>query len=162
MTPEYQKVLETSLAEQAAGNQGNWLSGVACLPPGMPAMMTLFRAVEIIVLPEITYMLIDHAHQSHRRIFTDGRDWPKEAEPSFLGYSIGQWIDEDGDGKYDVLEVETAASQGAAGAGPGRHADHADNKSIIKERIFSTRPSGIPARRDHVDRSCVHKAVDGP
>src|SRR5260221_5384233 len=43
LTAEYQKVLETSLAEQAKGNQGNWLSGVECLPPGMPAMMTLYR-----------------------------------------------------------------------------------------------------------------------
>src|SRR4051812_33656922 len=29
------------------------------------------------------------------------------AEPTFQGYSIGKWIDEDGDGVYDVLEVET-------------------------------------------------------
>ena len=136
LTPEYQKVLETSLAEQAKGNQGNWLSGVACLPPGMPAMMTLFRPMEIVVLPEITYILIDHTHQSHRRIFTDGRAWPKEAEPSFIGYSIGQWIDEDGDGKYDVLEVETRHLKGPRALDPAGTPTHADNESIIKERIY--------------------------
>ena len=43
---------------------------------------------------------MDHIHDS-RRIFTDGRDWPKEMQPSFSGYSIGKWIDEDGDGRYD-------------------------------------------------------------
>src|SRR5213082_2488873 len=43
LTPEYQKVLEQSVADQAKGTQGNWLSGVSCLPPGMPAMMTLYR-----------------------------------------------------------------------------------------------------------------------
>ena len=107
LTPEYQKVLEQSLADQAKGNQGNWLSGVSCLPTGMPTMMTLFRPMEIVVLPEITYILIDHTHQSHRRIFTDGREWPQEAEPSFMGYSIGKWIDHNGDGKYDVLEIAT-------------------------------------------------------
>ena len=40
------------------------------------------------------------------------RDWPKNAEPSFMGYSIGRWIDEDGRGRYDVLEVETRNLKG--------------------------------------------------
>src|SRR3989440_1694186 len=70
LTPEYQKVLEESIAQQAKGNQGNWLSGVSCLPTGMPAMMTLYRPMEIVVLRDVTYILIDHTHQSHRRIFT--------------------------------------------------------------------------------------------
>jgi aerobic carbon-monoxide dehydrogenase large subunit len=83
LTPEYQKVLEASIAAQAKGNQGNWLSGVSCLPTGMPAMMTLYRPMEIMVLPDTTYIRIDHTHQSHRRIFTDGRPWPKEFPPSF-------------------------------------------------------------------------------
>src|SRR5215471_2063985 len=87
LTPEYQKVLEESIADQAHGGQGNWHTGAECLPPGMPAMMTLYRPMEIVVLPEITYILIEHVMDSHRRIYTDGRDWPKEVEASFLGYS---------------------------------------------------------------------------
>ena len=55
-----------------------------------------------------------------RRIYTDGRDWPKEIEPTLVGYSIGQWIDEDNDGRYDVLEVETRGFKGP------RHYDAAD------------------------------------
>src|SRR6266704_4804448 len=43
LTPEYQKVLEESIAQQAKGNQGDSLSGVCCLPPGMPAMITIYR-----------------------------------------------------------------------------------------------------------------------
>src|SRR5712672_723255 len=74
LTPEYQKILEASVADQAAGGQGNWPTGADCLPPGMPAMMTAFQAMEIIVLPETTYVRIDHAHDSHRRIYTDGRE----------------------------------------------------------------------------------------
>src|SRR5438093_11775578 len=70
LTPEYQKVLEASVAEQAKGNQGNWLSGVSCLPPGMPAMMTLYRPIEIVVLPDITYIQSDQTHHSHRRSYT--------------------------------------------------------------------------------------------
>jgi hypothetical protein len=105
LTPEYQKVLEASIADQAAGGQGNWHTGAECLPPGMPGMMSLFQALQIIVLPDITYMLIDHGLDSHRRIYTDGRDWPKEVEPTFLGYSIGKWIDENGDGRFDEIET---------------------------------------------------------
>src|SRR2546421_10618736 len=39
LTPEYEAVLEASLADQANGGQGGWRSGDACMPPGMPAMM---------------------------------------------------------------------------------------------------------------------------
>ena len=136
LTPEYQKVLEQSVAEQAKGNQGNWLSGVSCLPTGMPAMMTVYRPMEIVVLPDVTYILIDHTHQSHRRIFTDGREWPKEIEPSFRGYSIGKWLDTDGGGKYDMLEVETRLLKGPRALDPAGMPTHADNKSIVKERIY--------------------------
>jgi hypothetical protein len=136
LTSEYQQVLEASLAEQAKGNQGNWLSGVSCLPTGMPAMMTLYRPMEIIVLPDATYIRIDHTHQSHRRIFTDGREWPQEAMPSFRGYSIGKWLDTNGDGKYDVLEVETRLLKGPRALDPAGMPTHADNMSIVKERIY--------------------------
>ena len=136
LTPEYQKVLEASVAEQAKGNQGNWLSGVSCLPTGMPAMMTLYRPMEIVVLPEVTYVLIDHTHQSHRRIFTDGRDWPKDFLPSFRGYSLGKWIDTDGDGKYDVLEIETRGLLSPRVFDASGLPLHKDGQSVIKERIF--------------------------
>jgi hypothetical protein len=136
LTPEYQKVLESSIADQALGGQGNWHTGAECLPPGMPAMMTLYRPMEIVVLPETTYILVDHIMDSHRRIYTDGRDWPKNAEPSFMGYSIGKWIDEKGDGRFTVLEVETRHLKGPRPLDPAGMPTHADNESIVKERFF--------------------------
>jgi hypothetical protein len=136
LTPEYQKVLEASVADQAAGGQGNWPTGADCLPPGMPGMMTAFQNMEIMVLPETTYVRIDHAHDSHRRIFTDGRDWPEKVEPSFMGYSIGKWLDEDGSGRFNVLEVETRFFRGPRALDPSGMPTHTDNQSIVKERIF--------------------------
>jgi len=136
LTPEYQKVLEASIADQAIGGQGNWHTGAECLPPGMPAMMTLYRPMEIVVLPETTYILIDHVMDSHRRIYTDGRDWPKTAEPSFMGYSIGKWIDQKGEGKFTVLEVETRYLKGPRPLDPAGMPTHEDNESIVKERFF--------------------------
>src|SRR5882762_5535540 len=105
LTPEYQAIFEANLQDQAGGGFGTtW--GWACRTSGLPLMMTLFNPMEIVVLPETTYILIDQ-HNTQRRIFTDGRDWPKNIEPSYIGYSIGKWIDTDGDGRYDTLEVET-------------------------------------------------------
>ena len=71
-----------------------------------------------------------------RRVFTDGRDWPKEIEPTFQGYSIGRWIDEDGDGRYDVLEVETRGFKGPRFYDVSGLPLHRDNQSVFKERIF--------------------------
>jgi hypothetical protein len=135
LTPEYQVVLQKSLEEQAKGGQGGWKAGADCLPPGMPAMMTLYQPAEFIILPEITYIRIDHVHDSHRRIYTDGRDWPKDVEPTFLGYSIGKWIDETGDGRFNVLEVETRHLKGPRSLDPAGMPVHDDNQSIIKERF---------------------------
>jgi hypothetical protein len=77
----------------------------------MPFMMVAFRPLEFVVTPQTTYIIIAD-YDPLRRIFTDGRDWPKVIEPTYAGYSIGRWIDEDGDGKYDVLEVETRGFKG--------------------------------------------------
>jgi hypothetical protein len=140
LKPEYQKILEASIADQANGGQGNWHTGALCLPPGMPAMMTAFQPMEIIVKPNVTYILIDHGgSEAHRRVFTDGRDWPKDIEPTFVGYSIGKWIDEDGDGKFDVLEVETRHLKGPRALDPAGMPTHVDNQSIVKERIYRSK-----------------------
>ena len=136
LTPEYQAIHEASLADQANGGQGNWHSGSRCMPPGMPATMTVYGEMEIVVLPEVTHVLLNHNSGYHRRIYTDGRDWPKEVEPSFQGYSIGKWIDEDGDGRFDVLEVETCYFKGPRALDPTGLPTHADNQSIVRERIF--------------------------
>ena len=93
LTPEYQAVWEKSLAKQESG-QNDDNAVVSCLPPGVPRAMIFYEPVDIVVLPEVTYMLISYFSET-RRIFTDGREWPKEIEPSFVGYSIGEWQDTD-------------------------------------------------------------------
>src|SRR5713226_10575198 len=60
LTPEYQAIHEASLADQANGGQGGWQSGARCMPPGMPASMTAYGEMEIIVLPEVTHILLNH------------------------------------------------------------------------------------------------------
>ena len=62
------------------------------------------------------------------------RDVRKEA--TFQGYSIGHWIDSAGSGRYDVLEVETRGFKGPRALDPTGIPVHADNQSIVKERIY--------------------------
>jgi hypothetical protein len=131
LTAEYQKVLERSMAEQAQGGMGNYPTA-RCLPSGMPRMMT-FGNHEYIITPETTYILLEWDHQ--RRVFTDGRDWPAELEPTYAGYSIGKWIDEDGDGRYDVLEVETRGFKGPRAYDASGLPLAFDNQSIFLERF---------------------------
>src|SRR6266699_7294995 len=136
LTPEYQKILEASIADQANGGQGNWNSGARCYPPGMPATMNGYNTFEFVVLPDITYVLNEHNLPIHRRIYTDGRDWPSEIEPTFQGYSIGRWLDTTGSGRYDLLEVETRGFKGTRSLDNSGLPLHADNQSVIKERIY--------------------------
>jgi len=135
LTPEYQKVWDDIKADLKAGGPGNWPS-TFCTPAGMPAMMSFYDPAEIIVTPETTYVLVSHNDDSYRRIYTDGRDWPKDPEPTFAGYSIGKWVDEDGDGKYDVLEVETRNLKLPRGYDTSGIPFHADGQAVIKERIY--------------------------
>ncbi len=134
LTPEYQKVLADSMAEQAKGGLGNYPTA-RCLPGGMPRM-TASQAQEYIITPETTYVLLGGSEDPLRRIFTDGRDWPGDLEPTYQGYSIGRWIDEGGDGRYTVLEVETRGPFKGPRAYDASGLPLAfDNESIFKERF---------------------------
>ncbi len=134
LTPEYQKIFQASLADLAAGGVGNNFDRARCGPSGMPLMMVAFRALEFVVTPERTYVLVGDQDQP-RRIYTDGRAWPQEITPTYGGYSIGRWIDSDGGGRYDLLEVETRGFKGPRVYDSSRLPLHYDNESIIKERI---------------------------
>ena len=147
LTVDYQKVLEDSIADQAAGGQGNNFDRARCLPTGMPHMMT-FGPLEFIVTPETTYLLIN---TQARRIYTDGRDWPKDLDldPSYAGYSIGRWIDTDGDGIFDVLETETRGFKGPRVFDATGLPLHFDNQSVFKERFYL----------DKADPNTIHDEV---
>jgi hypothetical protein len=147
LTPEYQAILEASIADQMAGGAG-LDRDFLCFSPGMPRMMNVYSTMEIIVIPETTYILMG-TFRDTRRIFTDGRDWSEEIEPSLAGYSIGKWIDEDGDGRYDVLEVETRGFSGPRTLDSMGLPLHTDNQTIVKERIYS----------DKADRNILHDEI---
>jgi hypothetical protein len=114
----------------------------------MPRMMNLYGTMEILVMPETTYLLLSFLNDT-RRIFTDGRDWPNNLEPSYTGYSIGKWVDADGDGRFDVLEIETRGFRGPRTLDSTAIPLHEDNQTIVKERIFA----------DPGDRNVIHDEI---
>jgi hypothetical protein len=132
LTPEYKARFDAFLADKAAGGLGGDPTAL-CLPHGMPRMMIGIYPIEFVVTPKVTYVLTDYT--THRRIFTDGRAWPAEILPSYNGYSIGKWTDDDGNGRYDVLEVETRGFKGPRTFEGSGMPLHDDNATIIHERI---------------------------
>jgi hypothetical protein len=158
LTPEYQKLFDAQLAEQKAGGFGlevQW----RCLPPGMPRIMNVYEAMELVITPAVTHMLISHIHDN-RRIYTDGRPWPTDLEPTFKGYSIGQWRHSDGDGRYDMLEIETRGPfKGPRAYQANGLPLHVDNQTVIKEKIFLDKDDAMTLR-DEI--TTIDHALTGP
>src|SRR3984893_9175773 len=131
LTPEYRAIFEANVKDQHEGGQGTDPTYI-CLAPGMPRVMNAYGPFEIVVTPNATHVLMGHIHDS-RRIFTDGRAWPKDIEPTFAGYSIGKWLG-DGDGRYDVLVVETRGLRGPRTDDATALPFPSGNVTVIKER----------------------------
>jgi len=133
LTEEYRAIWETNLAIAEAGGQ-EYNPQARCMRGGMPRMMIGFEPIELIVRPEVTYIYLNYIND-FRRVYTDGRNLPKQVSPTFTGYSIGQWIDENGDGRYDTLVIETRGFRGPRHFEASGIPTHNDNQTVIKERI---------------------------
>ncbi len=69
-----------------------------CLPTGVPRMSPY--PWKIVQTPGLIVFLYEGNMHSYRQIFLDGRDHPKDPDPTWFGDSIGKW-----DG--DTLVVDT-------------------------------------------------------
>jgi hypothetical protein len=134
LTPEYQAMFEANLAEVAKGGFGDD-PVYTCIPEGMPRAMNLVLPMEIVITRNTTYIMMEYLTML-RRIYTDGRGFPTDEDPSWMGYSIGKWIDEDGHGRYDVLEVETRNLKNPRTFDPSGLPVHKDGATVVKERFY--------------------------
>src|SRR5580700_6043293 len=146
LTPEYQAIWEASMADQAAGGQG-LDTRVTCVSNGMPRLMTILRTMGFVITPDIIYVMFEN--NLPRWVYTDGRKFSDEEEPTYAGYSIGKWLDTDHDGRFDTLEVETRNFKGPRNYEPSGLPLHANNQSIIKERL-SLDPSNKDILRNEI------------
>ena len=71
-----------------------------CLPVSVP-FHNFFNLTKIVQTPGLIVILYESPNSPHRTVFTDGRDLPKDPNPTWLGYSVGRW-------EGDTLVVTTA------------------------------------------------------
>ena len=133
LTPEYQKVYEQNLAKEQAGMDFD--PKQTCGPVGMPRLMTAYESIEIVITPKVVYML-SQSMNPIRHIYTDGRDWPKDPLPSYIGYAIGKWIDSANTGTYDTLGVETRYLKGVRLMDSSGIPLASDNSTVVKEKLY--------------------------
>jgi hypothetical protein len=72
---------------------------LSCYPPGVPRILLIPFPVEIIQTRARVLMLFEYDHFV-RQIYTDGREHPKDTDPTWMGNSIGNW-------DSDTLVVDT-------------------------------------------------------
>ena len=154
LKPEYQALFEASIKDQDLGGHG-LDPAYSCLPQGMPRMMSGVSPFEFLISPDVTHILFERTEFSPRRIYTDGRAWPQTEETWFPGYSIGKWLDTDGDGRFDTLAVETRHVRGPRVWDQSGMPMANDDEGVITERIFSdkTDPELLRVEMTTVDNS---------
>lgn len=133
LTQEYEAIWEGYRSMRIAGIPADDPT-TRCLPPGMPRMMKMPLPMEIIVTPDITYIFGTWDSQ-FRRVYTDGRPWPEPLLPTFNGYSIGEWRDENGDQTYDTLSIETRGMKGPRAMDHHGVPLHANGETVVYEEI---------------------------
>ena len=91
-----------ALYQQRAVNYRNDTDGINCLPPGPKASIANGGGypMKIVQTPNLVVVLYEY-QTLFRQIFIDGRDLPKDPNPTWMGYSIGHW-------EGDTLVVTTA------------------------------------------------------
>jgi len=75
-----------------------------CLPDSVP-FTGFVEPIKIIQAPT-ELVILSEGKGPHRQIYTDGRSLPADPQPSWMGYSVGQW-------QGDTLVVETAGFRDA-------------------------------------------------
>lgn len=75
-----------------------------CLPDSVP-FTGFIEPVKIVQAPA-ELVILSEGKGPHRQIYTDGRPLPADPQPSWMGYSVGQW-------QGDTLVVETAGFRDA-------------------------------------------------
>jgi hypothetical protein len=99
-----------------------------CFPPGVPRVYLYPLPLQIIQLPDQVVMLFEYEHMV-RHIYIDGREHPKDLDPTWMGNSIAHW-------EGDTLVVDTIGFNDKTWLDRVGHA-HSDQLHVI-ERIRRT------------------------
>jgi hypothetical protein len=95
---------EALTKERMTGAHASEEPDANCIPAGVPQSYALLHPFKIIQQPDLMVILYE-AFGAFRQIFLDGRDLPKDPNPTWLGYSVGRW-------EGDALVVDTTGFNG--------------------------------------------------
>lgn len=130
LTPEYLAKWNVVAASRISGSY-EYDNIHNCLPPGMPAMMSMGYGMEVMQDEQKITMFSEH-QDALRRIYLDGRKPSAEvlADPTYAGYSTGRW-------EGDTLVVDTVAlTEKSYIDGSSPHSA----KMTVQERLRFTEP----------------------
>ena len=115
-------------------------SGSHCLPRAMPGIMAMPQYPYEFLFTPGRVTINQEAWMQVRRIWTDGRPHPADANPSFMGDSVGHW-------EGNALVVDTVSISADQVLVPGvRHSEHLR----ITERI-ALDPADRDQLIDHIE-----------
>ena len=135
LTPEYRAIYDASLQKEAGGGLEADPT-TRCVPGGFPRVMMAVQPMEIVITPGATYFMLKQFN-TLRRVYTDGRKFPGDLEPSYTGTSIGRWQDTSGDGRYDTLLIETRGIKGPHTYDASGIPFHKDSEAIVTEKVYA-------------------------
>jgi len=93
-----------AIVKQRQANESRDIPSSRCLPLGV-VMSTFLFPYEFVETPKLLVMMYEG--EMPRQIFLDGREHPKDLNPSWLGHSIGHW-------ERDTLVIDTVGFNGKA------------------------------------------------
>lgn len=112
-----------ALYKERQENNGKGQPSERCLPHGVPKAMLPPEPFKIIQTPGVVVILYEEFNH-YRQVFTDGRGFPQDPNPTWLGYSVGKW-----DG--DTLVVDTVGFNDQTWLDEGGH-PHSDALHVVE------------------------------
>jgi hypothetical protein len=147
LTPEYMAKWGVIRKSRMAGSS-EYDNTAKCLPPGMPAMMSMAYGMEVMQNKDkITFF--SELNDALRRVYLDGRKPTQKIldDPTYAGYSTGHW-------EGDTLVVDTVAlHENSFIEGFSPHSD----AMTVKERIRFLSPGLLEDRITVTDRKALTK-----
>jgi hypothetical protein len=150
LTPEYLAKWQMISKSRIAGSS-EYDNTAKCLPPGMPAMMSMAYGMEVMQTKDkITFF--SELNDALRRVYLDGRKPTAKIldDPTYAGYSTGHW-------EGDTLVVDTVALHtNSFMEGFTPHSD----AMTVHERIRFTAPGMLEDRITVTDPKALTKPWD--
>ena len=93
-----------ALYKERIENNGKDHPGVHCWPSGIPEKNNIPDGLKVVQTPDLV-LFLHESRTIYRQVFTDGRSLPRNAQPTWMGYSVGKW-------EGDTFIVETIGQNG--------------------------------------------------